>query len=140
MSSLGRINNTLMRAHLFRYLIGGTFVFLVSIGLLYLFVDVLHIWYLWGTTATFFLALGISFSVQKYWTFRDHSADSLKGQMGAYAALQVANLGANDALMFVIVDKIHINHLFAQVCTTVIIAAWSFFAYRYLFIRPTVTS
>ena len=124
-----------MRQHIFRYLIGGTFVFLVSIGLLYLFVDVLHVWYLWGTTATFVLSVGISFTVQKYWTFRDHSTDALKGQMGIYVILQTLNLAANDALMYIAVDKININHLVAQVCTTAIIAAWSFFAYRYLFRR-----
>ncbi|MEK9208603.1 MAG: GtrA family protein [Patescibacteria group bacterium] len=125
-----------MREHLIRYLLGGLFVFMVSIGLLYLFVDVLGVWYLWGTTAAFVLSMGISFSVQKYWTFRSHSTSGLPVQMGAYAVLQVVNLGANDLLMYIAVGKIGIPHLIAQVGTMGTIAVWSFLAYRYLFVRP----
>ena len=124
-----------MRAHLTRYLIGGTSVFSVSLGLLYLFVDVIGMWYLLATTATFCIALGLSFTVQKYWTFRDHSTDGLKGQMGIYVFLQIFNLGANDAIMYISVDRVGVPYLVAQICTTAIVAAWSFFAYRKLFHR-----
>ncbi len=123
----------MIHKQLIRYLIGGTSVFLISIALLYLFVDVLGIWYLWATTAMFIICLGISFTVQKYWTFRDHSRDSLKGQMGVYTALQLLNLAANGAFMYLAVDVVGLPHLVAQVCTTSLIAAWSFLAYRHLF-------
>lgn len=119
---------------LIRYLIGGTSVFLVSIGLLYIFVDVLGMWYLWATTAMFIISLGLSFLVQKYWTFRDHSTAGIKGQMGAYTILQVINLVANDGIMYVAVGRVDLPHLPAQVLTTAVVSAWSFWAYRYLFI------
>ncbi len=116
-----------------RFLIGGAFVFCVSISLLYFFVDILGLWYLWGTTLSFLLSLGVSFTVQKYWTFRDTSTNRLKGQMGVYATLQVINLAANDGLMYVGVDIFHISYLGAQVITAGLVAIWSFFAFRYLF-------
>lgn len=127
----------MIHKQIMRYLIGGVSVFLFSIGLLYIFVDILGVWYLWATTMAFILSLGMSFTVQKYWTFRDHSTDGLTGQMGAYAFLQVFNLAANGSLMFIAVGKIGIPHLVAQVGTTATIAIWSFLAYRYLFTRPT---
>jgi len=43
----------MLRYQIIRFLIGGAFVFSVSIGLLYFFVDVLGIWYIWGTTLSF---------------------------------------------------------------------------------------
>ena len=125
---------------LLRYLIGGSFVFAVIIGLLYLFVDVLGMWYLWGTTFMFVISLGISFSVQKYWTFRDHSTDRLKGQMGIYTILQITNLAANDGLMYVAVDGFGLPHLLAQFFTAGIIAAWSFWAFRHLFKNRSLAS
>lgn len=112
---------------------GGAFVFCISIGLLYVFVDILHIWYLWATTLSFIISLGISFTVQKYWTFRDTTTDRLKGQMGTYAFLQTMNLAANDGLMYAFVDKVEIPYLVAQALTAIIVAGWSFFAFRYLF-------
>lgn len=116
-----------------RYLLGGFFVFAVSIGLLYFFVDILGIWYLWATTATFCIALALSFTVQKYWTFQDHSLDRLSGKIGIYAILQLCNLAANDIFMYLSVGRLGISHLIAQVGSNAVIAMWSFFAYRKIF-------
>ncbi|MBP6885648.1 MAG: GtrA family protein [Candidatus Pacebacteria bacterium] len=123
----------MLNYQIIRFLIGGAFVFCVSIGLLYFFVDILGIWYLWGTTLSFLISLGISFAVQKYWTFRDASTERLKGQMGVYATLQVINLAANDGLMYIGVEFAHMPYLLVQVFTAGSIAIWSYFAFRYLF-------
>lgn len=118
-----------------RFLIGGFFVFLIGIGLLYVLVDILNIWYLWATSITFLISLGVSFVVQKYWTFRDRNSRGFTVQLGVYASIQLFNFGLNGSLMYVGVDKLHIPYLLSQFLTAALISVWSFFAYRYVFGR-----
>ena len=131
---LGALMHFLNRRHVFRYLFGGSCVFAFTIALFYLLADIFQLWYLWATTVTFAISLVVSFSVQKYWTFRDRSSDVLPMQIGAFGTLAIFNFAMNDSFMYLAVDGLGIQHLHAQILTSICIASWSFLAYRYLFV------
>jgi len=116
----------------FWYLVSGGTAFLVNISLLALFVEAFHLWYLIATSLAFMLAFFVSFTMQKFLTFREHSTDRVHRQMGAYLLIALCNLCANGGLMYIAVEFVGIHYLVAQVIVTAAIAAYSFFLYKYL--------
>jgi len=116
-----------------RYIISGGTAAIVDLSLLYLFTDVFKIWYIISTVLAFLLAFMVSFSLQKYWTFKDHSNDNIHAQAIIYFAVTSINLGLNTLGMYFCVQYGHIHYLFAQIIVSALIAVESYFAYRILF-------
>jgi len=117
-----------------RYLISGGTAAAVDLFLLYFFTSVVGIWYLFSAVIAFLLAFGVSFYLQKFWTFADHSTDRLPSQATSYFIVASINLGLNTLLMYFLVDVIFLPYLLAQVIAAGLIACESFFIYqRYIF-------
>jgi len=110
-----------------RFLIAGGIAFTVNIAVLYLFTDILGIYYLISTVWAFVISLGVSFLLQKFWTFQDGSRDKLHIQLPLYLGMQVMNLILNTALMYVFVEYLYLWYLFSQVIIASGIAFSSFF-------------
>ncbi|MCR4281293.1 MAG: GtrA family protein [Candidatus Kaiserbacteria bacterium] len=114
----------LVRKHqqIFRYLIAGGLAFAVNIIVLYVLTDVLHVYYLFSTVAAFLVSFLVSFTLQKFWTFQDNSRDQLHLQLPLYLTMQVVNLGLNTALMYALVEYLHIWYILSQTIITTILA------------------
>ncbi len=121
---------------LYRYLVsGGTSAF-VDLGFLFFFTSVLEIWYLASSVLAFIIAVGVSFVMQKFWTFRDHSTEGWKAQAGLYLAIiSTNNLGLNTILMYVFVDHLHIHYFLSQFVISGLIAIESYFVYQIFVFR-----
>jgi putative flippase GtrA len=103
----------------------------INLGLLYVFTDWVGLWYLWSAIIAFSFAILVSFTLQKFWTFRDTTLNKIPGQFGSIALF---NLGLNTLMMYLFVDGLELHYLLAQVFAGGLIAVWSFFAYsRFVF-------
>lgn len=111
---------------LLRFAIAGGAAVAVNLTALYTFTDILDIHYLLSTVLAFLVAFVASFSLQKFWTFRDHSK-GLHRQLPLYLAMQGANLGLNTLFMFILVRYFHIWYLLSQVLISLLLAFISFF-------------
>ena len=118
---------------LLRYLVAGGGSAAVDFFFLYLFTDVAGIHYLLSSVFAFLIAFVVSFILQKFWTFQDHSTDRVHMQAVAYFVVAGLNLLLNTLLMYLFVDKLHVWYLFAQFISSGLIACESFFISRYLF-------
>ncbi len=119
-----------------RFVIAGSFALGVNLAALYFFTDVLGIYYLISTVLAFLVALSVSFTLQKFWTFQDASRDQLHRQIPIYAAMQITNVILNAALMYVFVEYLHIWYLFAQIVISLGLAFVVFFINKaYIFKR-----
>lgn len=118
-----------------RYIISGLIAAAVDFTLLFILVDIFHVWYLASATIAFIATVCTSFVLQKFWTFEDPSRDIIKQQMAGYLVLSVINIGVNTGLMYVFVDLLTYNYIVAQLCATIIIATYGFFVYRHLIFR-----
>lgn len=116
-------------ARVARFLVSGGTSTGVDLVLLYLFTEILGVWYLASATAAFMLAFFVSFTLQKFWTFQDYSRD-VPGQASAYLVIAICNLGLNTALVYALVEYTHIHYLVAQIMVSIGIACESFFLYR----------
>ena len=114
---------------LIKYVVSGGSSAVIDLLAIYVFTDIFHIWYLFSAVLAFLLGFGVSFFLQKHWTFQDKSKET-HNQAMMYLVLAAINLGINTLLMYVFVDIVHIWYLFAQVITGGLIAFSSFFVYR----------
>lgn len=116
-----------------RFLITGSTGAALNIGLLFIFTEFFGWWYLFSATVAFLLSIIFGFSMHKLWTFKDSSIDRIPGQFSIYLALMLFNLMANAAILYTLVEKFELWYILGQVITSLIIAVWSFFAYKKLF-------
>jgi putative flippase GtrA len=128
-------------AEIIKFIIAGGTAFVVNIVALFVFTDIIGIHYLTSTVLAFLVAFIISFVLQKFWTFRDHSSDQLHVQGILYLIMQGVNLGLNALLMYTLVEYLHVYYLFSQVIISFFLAFVSFFINkRYIFGRSQPAS
>lgn len=133
---------------LLRYGVVGVLGGVIQTTALYIWVELLHLQahYLIGATAGFCLALAVTFTLQKYWTFKDFLHTQVKRQFFSYTFIALINLGLNASLLYLSklvlealgLNFFHIWYLMAQVSIIVILAALSFIANYFITFRTRV--
>ncbi|MEK9185679.1 MAG: glycosyltransferase, partial [Patescibacteria group bacterium] len=122
------------RNRVLRFILAGGTSALSQIAVLYLFTDLLGIWYLYSSMLSFIFALFISFTLQKFWAFRDRALSQIHFQFAKYAVVILIGLLLNTALMYFFVDIVGIWYILSQIITGAIIAVFNFLSYRkYIF-------
>lgn len=119
-----------------RFVTSGGSAAIVHLFILWLLTEVAGIWYLLSSVVGFFVAFSVSFTLQKYWTFKEVSFNRIKIQTGFYLVIALFNLFLNTAMMYWLVDFLDIHYLLAQIIVGLLIAIWSYLAYsRFIFHR-----
>jgi len=109
-----------------KYLIVGTIASLIQFGTFYLLLRSLGTkWYLVSSTIAFIIAVVISFTLQKYWTFRDKNNSVIRKQFTVFFLVGVNNLFLNVVFMYILVNLLN-RHSLAQAITLVFLAVLSF--------------
>jgi putative flippase GtrA len=121
-----------------RYLVSGSSAAVVDLGLLYGLTEWASLHYLASATIAFVAAFFVSFFLQKFWTFQDHSVERVHAQVALYFVIAVANLGLNTLLMYLFVEYLHLWYLAAQILAGSAIACESFFISRHFVFKTRV--
>lgn len=117
----------------FRYIIsGGTSAF-VDLLILFILNSYLGFHYLISSILAFSIAFFVSFILQKFWTFRNHSTDGVHGQIFIYLGSSLFSLSVNTLLMYIFVDYFHLMVLLSQIFAGAIVACFTFFISRRIF-------
>ncbi len=112
---------------IFRYLVAGSLAAFTHLGGLYLFTEHTHIWYVYANVLAFGMGLVVSFILQKFWTFADHSTDKVHHQALIYTAMQVVSLGINTGGLYLLVQYVHMWYLLAEFILLIVVAGGNFF-------------
>lgn len=125
-----------------RYGAIGIFGASVQVATLWFWVAILGLpgHYLWGVVAGFLIALGVTFPLQKYWTFRDTSKDQTERQFGSYTAIALLSLVGNTVLLslakhlleYANVDFFRVWYLVCEAGIVISIAGFSFISNYFL--------
>lgn len=118
-----------------RYLLSGGTAAATNIITLFLIVHFAQVYYLYATILAFAFSIIVSFTMQKFWTFRDLPMHDAHQQFMRYLLVIGANLALNTALMYVLVETAGMWYLSAQLLTTAIIAIIGYFGYRHFVFR-----
>jgi putative flippase GtrA len=109
-----------------KYLIAGCIGAGTQIISLAFFVEVLHVWYMHGVVYAFCIALVVTFTLQKYWTFGRRTTEGMHRESFFYTLFALLSLGLNALLMYVLVERVHIWYLAAEVISVVLLAGLTF--------------
>jgi putative flippase GtrA len=116
-----------------RFLISGGLSAVVHIGIVFVLSHIFSVWYLYATILGFLSAVGFSFIMQKFFTFRNMDKNAMKRQLFFFFIIASINFVSNGALMVLFVEYIGLIPVIAQIMTSGLIAVWSFIVYGKLF-------
>lgn len=96
---------------LLRYGLVGVCGGVLQTATLYVWVEVfrLHAHYLFGAVIGFCLALSVTFTLQKFWTFRDYARAQMQRQFFYYTFIALVSLGLN--VLFLHLSKLVLETL-----------------------------
>ncbi len=131
-----RLGEVVRRYHrVIKYIFSGGTAAVIDLSLLYLLTDGFGLHYIASTTLAFLAAFGVSFSLQKFWTFGDESMERVHTQLAMYLIIAVINLFVNAGFMYVLVDIAGVWYFLAQIITGATMACYGFLLYRHIIFR-----
>jgi putative flippase GtrA len=120
---------------LVRYVISGGTAATVTIASIFIFTHYFQIWYLASSVISYSLGFIVSFSLQKFWTFKSHSLIRWRDELAIYSFIFVINILVNSTIIYGLVEFLSIHYLIAQIISGAILALVNFFLYKhYVFI------
>lgn len=127
---LSRSRNIWTNSKLIRYGIGGGLAALIDLFFLWLFTDVLDIYYLTSQALAFLISFTFGFYFQKYLTFRDFSGRHWR-QALVFLLFQVLGLGINLLILKGAVEYRGMHYLIGSVLAKGVVFIWNFVMNHY---------
>ncbi len=127
-SELGRRKETIKQV--LRFGISGGIAVLLGLVSIYVLTDIFHVWYVVSSIIAFTITFLVSFSMQKFWTFREKTISRIPVQGSLSLMLGGLNFVLNVILIYILVDFLHISYLIAQVIIYAFFGALDFFIYK----------
>lgn len=120
------------RMKLAKFIISGGTAAVTNLSVVYIFTDILHVFYLVSSGVAFAASFSVSFMLQKFWTFSNPSLEVVHKQLGIALLVASGNLVLNTFLMYCFVEYVGFHYLFAQIATSGVIALETFFVYQHV--------
>ena len=117
----------------FRYLFVGGFAAVVNIGMLYVFTDILHLYYLISNILSFILGLVVNYLLSKKFVFQDETSISKTKEFIIYAIIGVIGLGLDTLFVWLFTDITKIYYMLSKLISTAIVFIWNFGARKVLY-------
>lgn len=118
-----------------KYILSGGISAVVDLTSLYFFTDICGIWYVISSALAFILAFLVSFTLQKFWTFRDNGRDKIYKQMAMYFTIGVINVLLNAVGIYWLVESFGIMYLLAQIIMGALLGLAGFVIYRFVIFK-----
>jgi dolichol-phosphate mannosyltransferase len=99
----------------------------------YLLTEFCGVWYLVSSIVGSITSSVTNFVLQKYWTFENKSVEKMHRQVIEFTLVSVAIAGANTGMLYILVGKLHVHYLLAQMVVTGILCIASYFIVGWVF-------
>ncbi len=119
----------------FRFFVTGGSSALFNFIILYSLTEFLGIWYLLSTIISFSLASVYSFTLQKFWAFKDVDKQKTAWQLPAYILMAICNLFINSGIVYLLVEKFGVWYMLAQFIAAGLIAFESYAVFKFLIFK-----
>ena len=120
-----------------RYGFVAVVAFVIDFGLLYVFTQYLHIFYLLSATLSFFISLFFNYLLSVAWVFPS-DPKKRRTQIIAFIIIGLVGLVLNLIIIWMLSEFFAVYYLVSKIVAIIIVFFWSFLARRYLFkARPT---
>ena len=120
------------RKSVVKFFVAGCFASSTDLVFLYIFHSLFNWPIVLSTSLAFVLSFVVSFTMQKFWTFRDFNHNKTAGQFILYILNAFITLNINGIMMHALVIDYKIWYLLSQVIVNVTIGIYNFFIYRWI--------
>lgn len=129
-----RINGEYPRLFkVFRYGVSGSLGAAVDLSVFFVLFRFSGIGYIFSAVFSFLAAFAVSFTLQKFWTFRNRENGAFASQIKIYFTIAVMNVCLTALGMRLVVEGLGFHPLLAKIIVSLVIAFESFFLYRLVF-------
>jgi len=125
------------RKAVLKFLIAGGFAGLTDLVFLYVFYDLLDLNIVPSTSLAFILSFVVSFTLQKFWTFRNYNQALAFRQFLIYIINAVIGLNLNGWAMHALVNQYHVWYILAQIVVNLTLAIYNFIIYKFIIFRSS---
>ena len=119
-----------LNARVLRFLLSGSISALTNFSILYALTEYVQLWYLFSSIVAFSVSLVVSFVLQKFWTFRNHSLERVHIQAPLHVGLAITDLLLNTLALYVMVEWFGLWYMFAQFIAAGGIACINYYVYK----------
>ncbi|MDR3706178.1 MAG: GtrA family protein [Paludibacteraceae bacterium] len=117
---------------LIRYTFVGGFSFLVDVGVLVFFTEVIHLHYLLSAGISFLFGLLVNYLLSVKWVFNARMVENKYLEFLLFLAIGLIGLGLNELFLWMLTDLAHVYYLISKILTAVVVYLWNFFARKIL--------
>jgi len=115
-----------------KFIFAGGSAAAIDLIFLYLFHGVFGWGLIFSTSFAFVLAFLVSFTLQKFWTFRNYNKQKIPLQLVLYLANAFIGLNLNGAFMYLLVNSWDVWYMLAQILVSMVIGFYNFFIYKFI--------
>jgi len=118
------------RKSIIKFLIAGCLAGAADLILLFIFHGIFGWHIVISTSLAFIFSFLVSFTLQKFWTFRNFSQEKAVGQFILYILNAFIGLNLNAYFMNLLVMHYHVWYILAQIIVDLVIGIYNFVIYR----------
>ncbi|MFA5184393.1 MAG: GtrA family protein [Patescibacteria group bacterium] len=118
-----------------KFIVAGCFSGGTDLLLLFFFHGLFGLDIVWSTSLAFILAFLVSFTLQKFWTFRNYSQSKAFHQLFLYILNAALGLYLNGLLMHILVNKYAIWYILSQIIVNLSLAILNFVVYKFIIFK-----
>lgn len=120
---------------LMRYGMVVAVAFPVDIGLLYIFTDKFHIYYLLSATLAFTISMVVNFLLSVWWVFTKRTRRALWKEATLFGIIGFIGLALTDLIIWLCTSVFGFYYMASKLVAVAIVFFWSFGARRLMFQR-----
>ena len=122
---------------LFKFGIVGIICFLIDYALLYVLTEYVNIHYLVSSIISFSISTIVNYILSIRWVFDVNKESNKKVQFILFWVLSIIGLILNAIIMWIGVEKVHINYLIVKIIATAIVMCFNFITRKIFLERNT---
>lgn len=120
---------------LLRYSVVVAVAFPIDFGLLYIFTEYFHMYYLLSTILAFSISMLVNFLISILWVFRARADRPLWKEITAFFIIGFVGLGLTAIIVWLCTSLLGIFYLISKLIAVCFVFFWSFGARRMLFMK-----
>lgn len=118
-----------------KFFISGCFAGGTDLVFLFIFHGLFHWGIVFSTSLAFILSFLVSFTLQKFWTFRNYDHKRAIHQLLLYVVNAFIGLNINGFLMHLLVNRFGIWYILSQIAVNLFLGFCNFLIYKFIIFR-----
>lgn len=120
-----KLINKIYKTKIFRYAIGGGSAAMLDLFFLWLFTDIMGVFYITSSVLAFAISVTYGYIFQKYITFEDKKKKHIR-QWWLFLGFQLVGQGLYMLILWILVSQFQMHYFLVAIIAKIIIFGWNY--------------